>query len=137
MEPDPITLEVRALEKLDLDGARTAWRARYGAPPRLRSVELLKRLLAWRIQAEVFGGLDAQTRRKLRSAGSNKERRLTPGAKVAREWKGVRHEVSVLPDGFSYRDRTYESLSVIAREITGSRWNGPRFFGLRSSAREP
>jgi hypothetical protein len=136
MQPDAITLEVRALEALDLEGVRAAWRARYGAPPKLRSVELLKRLLAWRIQAEVFGGLDAQTRRKLKSAGSGQERSLAPGMKVAREWKGVRHEATVLADSFDYQGRCYESLSAIAREITGSRWNGPRFFGLRSDPSE-
>lgn len=136
MQPDVVTLQVRALEALDLDGVRAAWRARYGAPPRLRSVELMKRLLAWRIQAEAFGGLDAQTRRKLKSAGSRQERRLSPGAMVAREWKGVRHEVAVLTDGFSYGGKPYASLSVIAREITGARWNGPRFFGLRSDPDE-
>jgi hypothetical protein len=136
MHPDAITLEVRALEALDLEGVRAAWRARYGAPPKLRSVELLKRLLAWRIQAAAFGGLDTQTRRKLRSAGSTQERGLAPGMKVAREWKGVRYEATVLADGFSYQGHVYESLSAIARKITGSRWNGPRFFGLRSASGE-
>jgi hypothetical protein len=134
MQPDAVTLEVRALEALDLEGVRAAWRARYGAPPKLRSVELMKRLLAWRIQSEAFGGLDAQVRRKLRSAGSRQERSLTPGTKVAREWKGVTHEVAILPDGFGFEGRTYDSLSAVAREITGARWNGPRFFGLRSDA---
>jgi hypothetical protein len=136
MQPDAITLEVRALDALDLEGIRAAWRARYGAPPKLRSVELMKRMLAWRIQSEAYGGLDSQTRRKLRSAGSKQKRSLTQGMQVAREWKGVRHEVTVLAEGFCYDGRTYDSLSAIAREITGSRWNGPRFFGLRSDAGE-
>jgi hypothetical protein len=96
----------------------------------------MKRLLAWRIQAEAFGGLDAQSRRKLRSAGLRRERSLTPGTRVAREWKGVRHEVTVRADGFTYDSRNFDSLSAIAREIAGSRWNGPRFFGLRSDVDE-
>ncbi len=136
MQPDAITLEVRGLESMDLEGVRAAWRARFGAPPKLRSVELMKRQLAWRIQSEAFGGLDAQARRKLRSAGSRQERGLSPGTKVSREWKGARHEVAILADGFTYEGRTYDSLSAIAREITGSRWNGPRFFGLRRDANE-
>jgi hypothetical protein len=59
MQPDVVTLQVRALAALDLEGVRAAWRVRYGAPPRLRSVQPMKRLLAWRIQAEAWGGLDA------------------------------------------------------------------------------
>ena len=130
---DPITQTVRQLETLDLEGVREAWRSRFGAPPKLRSVELMKRQLAWRIQAEAYGGLDHQTRRKLRSSGSNRERGLAPGIRVVREWQGVRHEVTATPTGFSYQGEHYESLSVIARAITGSRWNGPRFFGLRNA----
>ncbi len=78
---DAVTLQVRALEPLDLEGVRAAWLARYGEPPRLRAVELLKRLLAWRIQAEAYGaGLSPELRRKLRSAGSPRERALGPGS---------------------------------------------------------
>ena len=61
----PVTAEVRALERLDLEGLRSEWRRRYGDPPKLRSVDLLARLLSWRMQAEVFGGLDAETRKLL------------------------------------------------------------------------
>lgn len=127
-----ITAEVRALAALDLSGLREEWRRRYGTPPRMRSKELLSRLLAWRIQADAFGGLDAVTIRLL-----NNERvgpppvRLAPGTRLAREWQGRRHEVEVVETGFRYGDTSFRSLSEIARAITGTRWNGLRFFGLR------
>ena len=124
-----VTAEVRALARLDLNGLRQAWRDRYGQPPSLRSTDLLQRSLAWRIQAEAFGGLDRRTIEALSSKRSDPT--LPPGTRLAREWKGVRHEVEVTPDGVRYADRDYASLSEVARAITGSRWNGPRFFGLR------
>ena len=62
-------------------------------------------------------------------------RRIATGVQLVREWRGEMHRVTVPEDGFEYRDRRYPSLSVIAREITGTRWSGPRFFGLREAAR--
>ncbi|HXH53161.1 MAG TPA: DUF2924 domain-containing protein [Sphingomicrobium sp.] len=130
-----ITLEVRALEALDLHGLRGEWRTRYGEPPKMRSKELLARLLAWRIQADAFGGLDAATVRLLKADRLPPPRpALTPGDRVGREWQGLRHEVEVLGSGFRYKGTEYHSLSQIARVITGTRWNGLRFFGLREKA---
>lgn len=128
-----VEAQVRALEPLDLEGLRQVWRERYGVPPELRSPDLLRRWLAWRIQAEALGGLDAETRRRLsgRSAAAPK---MQPGTRLVREWKGEPHEVVVSAQGFTYGGATHRSLSEIAREITGARWNGPRFFGLRSAA---
>lgn len=127
-----ITQEVRALECLDLQGLRDQWHRRYGAPPKMRSRELLARLLAWRIQADAFGGLDAPTIRLLNSdRPSVPEPRLEPGARLTREWQGRQHHVDVLEQGFRYAGTDYRSLSQIARTITGTRWNGLRFFGLR------
>lgn len=129
---DRITEEVRALEALDLHGLRDEWRKRYGQPPKMRSRELLARLLAWRIQADAFGGLDATTIRLLKSDRLPPPRpSLAPGTRLAREWQGRRHEVDVLESGFRYAGRDYRSLSEVARTITGTRWNGLRFFGLR------
>lgn len=129
---DRVTEEVRALEALDLHGLRNGWRQRYGDPPKMRSRELLARLLAWRIQADAFGGLDAVTIRLLRSGRLPPPKpSLAPGTRLAREWQGRRHEVDVLESGFQYAGRHYRSLSEVARTITGTRWNGLRFFGLR------
>ena len=133
---DRITAEVRALEALDLRGLREEWRRRYGDPPKMRSRELLARLLAWRIQADAFGGLDATTIRLLKSEQLPPPRpTLAPGTRLTREWQGRRHEVDVLDKGFRYAGADYRSLSEVARFITGTRWNGLRFFGLREQTK--
>ena len=123
--------QVRALEAMDLQALRAEWRRRCGVPPSLRSPELLRRLLAHRIQTEAYGGLDASLRRRVLGGPDRREHGLAPGARIAREWKGVRHEVEVVEGGFLYESRLWSSLSEVARSITGVRWNGPRFFGLR------
>ena len=130
-----VEAELQRLAGLDLHGIRDAWPKRFGAPPRLRSPDLLRRMLAWRLQVEVYGGLDAETRRLLaRPVTKPKGPQAQPGVRLVREWKGERHEAEVTQDGVMYRDGLYASLSEVARAITGSRWNGPRFFGLRGSA---
>lgn len=127
-----IAQEVRALERLDIHGLREEWRRRYGEPPKMRSTELLARLLAWRIQSEALGGLDAATIRLLKSDRlPPPQPKLIAGTRLCREWQGYRHEVDVLETGFRYRGSSYRSLSEVARAITGTRWNGLRFFGLR------
>ena len=133
MADDPITEEVRALMRLDLEGLREKWRRLIGPPPALRSPELLRRMLGWKIQAAAFGGLDAETRRRLRRPAPTRSPTAapTPGTRLTREWKGVAHEVEVIADGYILAGRRFRSLSEVARAITGARWNGPRFFGLR------
>lgn len=125
---------VAKIEAMDLDGLRTAWRERYGAPPPLRSVPILRRLLSWRVQAEALGGLDAATRRVLARSGpiEAEGKHLGIGAQLTRSWKGRKVTVTVEDDGFRWEDELYPSLSAAATAIAGSRWNGPRFFGLRS-----
>jgi hypothetical protein len=121
------------LEHADLDGLREEWRRRYGAPPRLRSKTLLRNVLAWRIQADLFGGLDPQTRKLLRDDRPPREPVVQPGTIITREWRGVTHHIEASGDGFLYGGRRWKSLSEIARAIAGTRWNGPRFFGLRET----
>jgi len=133
MSWEAVLEEVRSLADLDLPGLREVWRDRYGCPPRIRSVELLRRVLAWRVQEAHFGGLDAETKRLLRRA-SERPRATTslkPGARLAREWRGRIYEVEITSDGVLYDGRRFASLSAVASEISGTRWNGPRFFGLR------
>lgn len=93
-------------------------------------------MLAWRIQASQSGGVDVEMRRAIRRKGATPPLTgLTPGTKLSRVWKGREHQVVVQTDGrLQYGDRAFNSLSQLAREITGSRWNGPRFFGLRAEA---
>ena len=132
-----ITDQIEGLTRLDLEGLRAVWRVHYGAPPKLRSPELLGLCLAWRLQAGAHGGLDHATRRKLQGrkrvqvAGAE----LGPGAKLRREWQGQIVEVTVEEGGFRHEGRLFHSLSAAATAIAGTRWNGPRFFGLRQGAR--
>jgi len=136
MAPDNIEDEVEALGRLDLDQLRSAWRARYGPPPKMRSTELLKLMLAWRMQADAAGGLGSDVRKDLRRPVSERARPVpSGGTRLTREWQGMRHEVTALEEGgFLYAGERYQSLSQVARLITGARWNGPRFFGLRTGA---
>jgi Protein of unknown function (DUF2924) len=112
------------------------------APPRIRR-ELLIRILAFRIQEHIHGGLSAETRKRLRQlsrklAANPKAEiegisRIRPGTRLIREWRGQSHHVTVLERGYSYASKRYSSLSQIARLITGTRWSGPLFFGLRKN----
>lgn len=136
MSEGRLTAQVSRIATLDLEGLRQEWARRYGAPPPLRSVPILSLMLAWRIQADTLGGLGSDSRRaiarkgKLRAEG----RELGIGARLTRQWQGRVHEVTVEEGGFRWEGKLYRSLSSAATAIAGSRWNGPRFFGLRDAA---
>ena len=134
----PIAQAVEALAGLDLTGLRAAWRTRYGAPPPLRSVELLRLMLAWRLQAEALGGLDRESRRQLKRRGPLQPEGLAlgVGTRLRREWQGRLVEVEIEASGFRWQGTLYPSLSAAASAIAGTRWNGPRFFGCASRASE-
>ena len=126
--------QVRVLEKLDLDALRAEWASRWGRPPRLRSIVLLRSIIAWRLRVDAYGDLDADTRRRLQGKSMPRGGVLPVGARVSREYRGVRHDVEIGSGCVLYEGREYRSLSAVARTITGVRWNGPRFFGLRREA---
>ncbi len=129
-----LNADLSNLSTLDLIALRAEWRRHFGTPQPTRSIELLALMLAWRLQAECGNGLDTETRRALRRPMDERPRKLAvSGIRMIREWKGERHEVTALgSEDFVYRGAHYRSLSEIARLITGTRWNGPRFFGLRA-----
>lgn len=136
IDHEAINAEVRALERLDLEGLRTAWRDRYGpTAPKLRSRELLGLMLAWRIQSDAFGGLDVATRRKLKAktAPSRSTIDVAPGTVLIREWKGVPETVRRTEAGYEWRGRSYRSLTAVARAISGGPRSGPLFFGLKEA----
>jgi hypothetical protein len=120
------------------------WRVVWGIePPRKASHEFLIRAVAYGIQAQAFGGLDAKTLKLLQNANAAngarpkpQRNRLAKGSKLFREWHGETHEVLVLDKGFAWRGETYPSLSAIARAITGAHWNGWAFFGLKRHTKE-
>jgi hypothetical protein len=128
-----LAAEILSLSKLDIDRLRERWKAIYGKPP---SREIGRR---------AYGGLKPSTCRLLARAvegpatGSSKRhqtRMAQSGTILIREWQGIAHRVTMLVDGVSFNGKRYRSLSEVAREITGSRWSGPRFFGLRSQITE-
>jgi hypothetical protein len=139
-----LTNEIAHLRGLDLDGLRARWRSITGRPaPSHVPKTLLLRVLAYRVQAAALGDLDRATARLLDRLALDAHSRervdvpvpdsvgLKPGTVLVREWEGSPHRVMVLADGFAWNGATYVSLSQVARAITGTRWNGPRFFGLR------
>jgi hypothetical protein len=113
-------------------------------PPKAFGPDLLRRSIAHRIQERAYGGLPASTRRlldqlvKAAMAKPNGRlelpRRIKPGSELVRTWKRRTYRVVVMADGFVHDGKTFTSLSEIASDITGTRWNGPRFFGLRSAS---
>lgn len=137
-----ISSEVRALSELSLPGLRAEWRRRWGEPARFRSRDLLMRALAYRLQAEAFGGLATPVQKRVAELASRfaRDRRyspqpgpvLKPGSSLIREWRGVRHEVAITADGFTYAERSFTSLSKVAEHITGSKRSGQLFFGLKA-----
>jgi hypothetical protein len=143
--------ELTELHGLDIDGLRLRWRKlfRASAPSHLPRY-LLFRIIAYRLQANLYGDLDRETLRfldrvaqdwkkrrengeprSLKAIPAPKRRGLKPGTLLAREHGGTMHRVVVVRDGYLWNEKTYRSLSEIARAITGTKWNGPRFFGLR------
>jgi hypothetical protein len=135
-----VSRRLDALCDLSPDELRKEWRRLYRSQPPRLSRDLLVRAIAYRIQELRYGGLSKGTSRKLaalvQSRGSGAEtatdgaQRIRAGARLMREWNGRTHTVTVEEEGFTYAGRKYRSLTAIAREITGARWSGPRFFGL-------
>jgi Protein of unknown function (DUF2924) len=145
-QPDrkTIDVEIARLRDLDVGALRARWHTVFGRLPSPNLPRhLLFRVLAYRLQADCFGDLDAESRRLLDDTGSPEDAGkravdpsrptsdVRPGTILAREWNGRLQRVTVLADGFAWNGKTYPSLSKVAFAITGTRWNGPRFFGLR------
>jgi Protein of unknown function (DUF2924) len=144
--------EIAHLRGLDLKGLRARWQGVFQRPPPDHLPRhLLFAIIAYRIQADRFGDLDHETRQLLDHTGAKesgakesgaamsarlvsfdqKRTELTPGTVLVREWDRRSQRVMVMSEGFAWNGQTYDSLSKVAFAITGTRWNGPRFFGLR------
>jgi len=143
--PDRMAREIAALQALETPNLRVRWEGAFKRPALKRiSRDLLLRALAYHVQEQAEGSLSKVALRRLASLavpqGNGKRsprvaaRRPRPGTRLIREWRGEVHQVSVLDGGFDYRGERYASLSQIARTITGTRWSGPLFFGLRKTA---
>jgi hypothetical protein len=131
-DPAAIEAEIARIRSLGIDALRRSWRAVFGrTPPTALSKDLLGRMLAFRLQERVFGGLDRESLRLLDGFARHMPRRhLKPGTVLVRDYQGEPRTVTVTPDGFDWQGTTYTSLSAIARAITGTAWSGPRFFAL-------
>lgn len=148
MTPDDLTIAIDALSAMDSVRLRIEWQRVYGnAPNKGLGPSLMRRGIAYRLQEQVHGGLSPMTLRLLarlaeqlnRSGDLDVERQLSlkTGTRLVREWHGRTCHVTVLENSFLYEDRQYASLSQIARVITGTKWSGPRFFGLRQRPEPP
>jgi hypothetical protein len=145
--------EIVHLRGLDLKGLRARWRSVLQRPaPDHLPRHLLFAIIAYQIQVDRFGDLDHETRQLLdrtcaKESGTamsarlvnfdQKRTELTPGTVLVREWDRQSQRVMVLSDGFAWNGQTYDTLSKVALAITGTRWNGPRFFGLRDKEDRP
>jgi Protein of unknown function (DUF2924) len=139
--------EIAHLRDLDLKGLRARWQSVFQRPPATHLPRhLLFAIIAYRIQADRFGELDHETVQVLDRTDAKetavttaarlisfdqKRTELTPGTVLVREWDRRSQRVMVMADGFAWNGQTYDSLSKVAFAITGTKWNGPRFFGLR------
>jgi hypothetical protein len=144
---EPILARLAALKAMSVNELKTEWQALFNAPAPNNSRTFLESRLAYRIQELTYGGPDKQTRRLLDLLADEVEGTLTRktqiadprnpvvGTKLIREWDGIAHTVTVLKDGFDWGGQRFKSLSAVARAITGTRWNGYRFFGLRERKR--
>ena len=141
---ESLPADLAALQELALDELKERWLDYFDSPcPARISRNFLLRALAYQMQKQALGGLDRVTRRRLdraakdlvagRSPRTPAQTRIMPGTRLLREWQGVVHEVIVLESSVHYRGESWPSLSAVAREITGARWSGPRFFGLKGA----
>ena len=130
------------LSEVTIFELRGEWRRLHRMPPPMRlSRDLLTRGISYKLQERAYGGLSKAIARKLEQAAADPLSRgaanptqpisLQPGTRLVREWRGVTHTALIHADGIEWRGQRYRSLSVVARKITGARWSGPRFFGLR------
>jgi hypothetical protein len=142
MVPDSITHQVASLQHLSRLALGSLWRELFKKePPRQMRNDLMLRIVAYRLQEQQFGGLSDASCRRLRQFASALEANpnaalspkpaIRPGTRLLRQWKEQVHVVEVEAEGYEYKGARYESLSEIARLITGTRWSGPLFFGLK------
>ncbi|MGO8753169.1 MAG: DUF2924 domain-containing protein [Thermoguttaceae bacterium] len=134
-----ILAQIAELNRMGMPQLKERWTALFNTDPPAQNRAHMVKCLAYRIQELAYDGLSEETQAQLReiaegyeqaSKRNNKNGPVT-GTRLLREWNGERHEVTVTRGGYEYRGRPYKSLSAVARTITGTRWNGPAFFGLR------
>ena len=143
----PVLARLASLKAMTVNELKAEWQTLMGSTPPNNSRTFLEQRLAYRIQELTYGGLpqpvsrlldalaDEVEGKKVRKSVISDPRNPVIGTRLVREWAGVEHVVTVLQGGFDWQGRRYKSLSAIARDITGTQWNGYRFFGLRENKR--
>ena len=143
-----VIMQLAALKRMTVVELKTKWESLFGTPAPNNSRSYLELRLGYRIQELTLGGLSRETRRTLdlladeiegkvgRKAIIADSRNPVVGTRLVREWGGVEHTVTVIKDGFDWQGQKFKSLSAAARAITGTQWNGYRFFGLREARRD-
>ena len=146
---DSVLQQIAELKTLTIVELKAKWRALFGTEPPPYNRKFLESRLTYRVQELVYGGLKPETIRRLELLGEEldggrkdvrkRSANLLPiaGTRLLREWQGVEHTVTVTDKGFDYLGMPYTSLSAIARRITGTRWNGWTFFGLKNQRSKP
>jgi len=144
IEHAALEAEIGRLPNLSLFELRNRWKALFGHPaPKSLRRNFLARAVAYQMQVEVYGGLSAATKRRLREIANAVRNgdanaipgssRIKPGTQMIRQWQNTTHNVTALAEGFEWNGRTYKSLSAVANAITGTNWNGFAFFGIKRS----
>lgn len=133
-----LAIDLERIAALHGDTLATAWTETFAAPVPEVAPSLLRRALAYERQERKYGGLPVVVRKQLESVSADQTTgmpeaplKLKPGTRLVREWNGTMYTVIVTTDGFEFAGRSWRSLSMIARHITGAQWSGPRFFGLK------
>ena len=138
---ESVLAQLAALAKIPTADLKKMWQELMGTPPPPYNRVFLVKRLSYRVQELAFGGLSKEAERRLDDLVDELKGKKRPkpkdmsapivGTKLIREWQGVLQEVTTLSDGYEWQGRAYKSLSAVARAITGTRWNGPLFFGVR------
>jgi|ERR1039458_7752249 hypothetical protein len=145
---EPLLAQLAALKTAPVAGLKQKWRKLFEGEPPPYNRRFLESRLAYRIQELAYGGLSPETLERLDALAdelegkgpkrrSSLQNRPIAGMRLIREWRGVEHCVTVRNDDFEYQGRPYKSLSAIARQITGTNWNGLIFFGLKNTRGRP
>ncbi len=148
VEDANVVAQLAALKRMTVVELKTKWTSLFGAPAPNNSRSNLELRLGYRIQELTLGGLSRETRRTLDLLADEIEGRIARksiitdsrnpvvGTRLIREWDGMEHTVTVMKDGFDLQGQKFKSLSAVAKAITGTQWNGYRFFGLREAQRD-
>ena len=125
---------ILSIDQLDRSRCLDRWREAFDRPPpKHLSLQFMKRVLIWDLQNQMLGGLSVKAERRLKQIATGKSVPATakPGSHLVREWNGRTYQVEVVDGGYVMDGKTWRSLSAIAKHITGTRWSGPRFFGVQ------